>query len=294
MQGALDSFIQYLRTEKRYSDHTLVSYNNDLNQFFAYCEDEYEISKVSEVSHPIIRSWIVSLMDSEYSTRSIKRKSSSVKSLFKFLKREGLVKENPSAQLVTPKTNKRLPQFVEDRNMQKLFAELEFGEDFKGQRDLLLIKLFYETGMRLAELIGLKDSDVQFDRAELRVLGKRNKERIIPLGQDLLLSIQNMLVIKREMGFNNEALILTDKGKKLYPKFVYRKINGYLSTVTNMQKKSPHVLRHTFATHMLNNGAELNAIKEILGHSSLAATQVYTHNTIDQLKDIYKNTHPRG
>lgn len=294
MKEEIKSFLEYLKKEKRYSNHTVLSYETDLGQFEKYCSNEFEIESVFEVSRQVIRSWVVSLVDLEMESRTIKRKVSCLKSFFKNLKKNEVIDVDPSYQIVTPKIKKRLPVFVDSKSMDNLLDRVYFGDGFSGARDLLMVRLFYETGIRLSELIGIKESDVNLSKNELKIIGKRNKERIIPVTQEMIADCRAMIELKKEMDFTEVNLLLTDRGKKLYSKFVYRKINKYLSTVTSLGKKSPHVLRHTFATQMLNNGAELNAIKEILGHSSLAATQVYTHNTIDKLKEIYKNTHPKG
>jgi len=285
-------FINHLKFEKRYSKHTLVSYETDLSQAEGYSTSEYDVDLLGS-SHLIIRSWIVSLIESGISTRSINRKISSLKAYYKFLKRNKKIENNPMVKIVSPKTEKRLPQYIREDDMSKLFSYDLFEDDYSGQRDRLLIELFYLTGMRLSELINIKPIDIANDA--VKVLGKRNKERIIPLNAKISSELKRLEELNGD-NFNEREpfLFLTDSGKKLYEKFVYRKVNHYLSVVTSQSKKSPHVLRHSFATHMLNNGAELNAIKEILGHANLSATQVYTHNSIDKLKNVYQQAHPRS
>lgn len=285
-----DIFESYLLVEKRYSEHTLLAYLKDVEQFFDFTPiaspDELE-----ELNHKIIRGWIVSLVNQGLKNKSVNRKLSSLRTYFLFLKKQGLIKQNPVAKVVGPKSEKRLPQFAEEKDMMKRFREND-SMDFESVRDQLMIELFYQTGIRLSELINLKLTDVQADK--IKVLGKRNKERIIPISTQLGILLNQYLLIRNKTEAKSVYLILTNKGNKVYPKFVYRKINIYLGSVTDLQKCSPHVLRHTFATHMLNNGAGLESIKELLGHASLSATQVYTHNSFAQLNNIYSQAHPRG
>lgn len=292
-----DSFYTYLESEKRYSPHTLTSYRNDLEQFVLYLEEEYGIQKPEEVNHLAVRSWVVQLMERDYNPNSVHRKISTLRTYFKFLIREGVIKASPMTRVQAPKSAKRLPAFVEDRAMSDLFSRIDFGDGFEAHRDEMMLRLLYETGMRLSELIGLKHGDVDSGTQTFRVLGKRNKERLIPYSPAMGEAIEAYKKEKDEVGFQTDTssrILVTDKGENLYPKFVRRKVNRYLSEVTTLDKRSPHILRHTFATHMLNNGADLNAVKELLGHASLVATQVYTHNTIDKLKSIHKQAHPRG
>jgi integrase/recombinase XerC len=245
----------------------------------------------------MVRTWIVSLIEQDISARSVNRKLSTLKSYFKFMTKEGLVQENPMPKIQSPKTSKKLPVFVDNESMETLFSAEIFSDDFEGIRDRLILEMFYMTGIRLSELINLKDPDIDFYQQNIKVLGKRNKERLIPVSSGLIDSIKKYLEIRNksiEAVEQNDYFYVTIKGKKLYEKLAYRIVNSYLGKVSTLKKKSPHVLRHTFATHMLNNGADLNAIKEILGHSSLAATQVYTHNTIEKLKNIYNQAHPRA
>ena len=257
-----DSFIEYLQFEKRLSDHTLVAYSNDLSQFFKYLESAFEIKNIAEINHTFVRSWIVSMMQAKITPRSVNRKITTLKTFYKYLLRQEVVTENPMLKILSPKTSKRLPVFVEKDKMDILIDNIDFGNDFDGIRNKLIIELFYATGIRLSELINLKQSNIDIHNSQLKVLGKRNKERIVPFGHELKKSLQKYIKVKVES--SAEELFVTKSGKKLYEKFVYRLVNNYLSQVTTMDKKSPHVLRHTFATHMLNNGADLNAIKELL------------------------------
>ena len=288
----IKNFLDYLIIEKRYSVHTTVSYRNDLNQFNLYLSEFYSGIEFHKVEMIHVRSYMVHLLEAKLAKSTVARKVSSIKSLYKFLKKEQLISSSPVQLLETPKLDSRLPVFLKEEEVVNLFEEFKFEDSFSGKRDKMILYLFYQTGIRLSELIGLKDVDVR--NGELKVLGKRNKERIIPLSNNIQPLIDQYLNLKDELGFKKSYFFVTDKGNKLYEKFVYRKVNHYLSIVSSKQKKSPHILRHTFATHMLNNGADLNAIKEILGHENLSATQVYTHNTFQKLKSIHKQSHPRG
>lgn len=290
-------FILYIRFEKRYSDNTILAYRNDLDQFYNFIKDRYNIINIKDVDYSIIRSWLVFLMENSISARSINRKLTSLKSFYKFLVKEGEVEINPMNKVISPKTPKKIPQFVEKEKMDMLFKSIDFGEGFSAIRDRFILELFYATGMRLSELVNLKVSDIDFSNSTIKVLGKRNKERLIPYNVVIKSLIQEYLAEKSRI-FNKpeeeEYLFVTDKGDQIYHKLVYRIVSYYLGLVTSLNKKSPHILRHTFATHMLNNGADLNAIKELLGHANLSATQVYTHNSIDKLKSIYKQAHPKA
>jgi integrase/recombinase XerC len=290
-------FINYLKFEKRYSPHTITAYTKDLDQFDSFLKSEYDVLNANEVSYQMVRSWIVGLIEQDISARSVNRKLSTLKSYFKYLTKEELIDENPMPKVQSPKTSKKLPVFVDRESMETLFSEEIFSSDFEGIRNRLIIEMFYMTGIRLSELINLENSNIDFYQQSIKVLGKRNKERIIPISAELIDSIKKYIEIRDknvEVTEQNDYFYVTIKGKKLYEKLAYHIVNLYLGKVSTLQKKSPHVLRHTFATHMLNNGADLNAIKEILGHSNLAATQVYTHNTIEKLKNIYKQAHPRA
>jgi len=292
---ALDKFIEYISFEKRYSQHTIDAYARDLQQFSDFLDEQYGISDVTQAGHQQIRSWMVHLMEKGMTERSVLRKLSTLKSFYKYMQRNGLADHNPTLVVIPPRTPKRNPVFVEERQMRSLFEDVDFGTDFSGLRDKLILEVFYSTGMRLSELINLKTADVSFTGMTLKVHGKRNKERLIPFTRNTEEAIKEYIELKEKEGpGNTEYLFVSEKGKKLYPRLVYRIVNKYLSMVTTLGHKSPHVLRHTFATHMLNNGADLNAIKEFLGHANLAATQVYTHNTVEKLKKIYKQAHPRA
>jgi integrase/recombinase XerC len=288
-------FLLYLQTERRYSKHTIIAYENDLKQLEEFALLEFEITKLKEVDSALLRSWMVSMLESGKDARSINRKISTCKSYYSFLLRNGEIKSLPTSKLSSPKAQKAIPKFVKESEMTNLFENIVFPDDEFGLRDYLIIEILYSCGVRLSELIGIKTSDLDLNNSCIKVLGKRNKERIIPIHNNLVLKIEEWLRIKEiTINSNSPLLLVTNKGEKLYPKFVYRKVNYYLGQVTSIQKKSPHILRHTFATHMLNNGAELNTIKEILGHANLSATQIYTHNSIEKLKNIYNQAHPRA
>jgi integrase/recombinase XerC len=294
----VELFIKYLRYEKRFSEHTITSYETDLIQFRNFvCGSSEEIEDKFIPEYQDIRSWILELSSVGVAPVSINRKLSTLKSYSKFLMKQGVISKNPMAKVISPKKKKRLPEFVQEDQMNKLDSSTVFTEDFSGFRDRFMLELFYNTGMRLSELINIKHGDMDEQGGTVKILGKRNKERICPINNYTINIYREYLNSKIEIGFetNNSAyLFVTDKGQKLYGNFVYRKVVHYLSMVTSIDKKSPHVLRHTFATHMLNNGADLNAIKELLGHAGLAATQVYTHNTFGKIKSIYKQAHPRA
>ena len=293
----IEKFIKYIQFEKRFSQNTIIAYTKDLSQFSTYILSVYQIREIEKSDFQVIRSWIVYLVGESVSSVTINRKLSALKSFFRYLLKEGVIRENPMLKIIAPKSNKRLPEFVGKDNMESLFRDIEFDEGFAGSRDKLIIEMLYFTGMRLSELINLKDTDIDIHSQRIKVLGKRNKERIIPFSLVLQNSIESYIKIREKDIIHveqNPYFFVTQKGNKLYEKLVYRTVNSYLGKVSTLRKKSPHVLRHTFATHMLNNGADLNAIKELLGHANLAATQIYTHNTIDQLKSIYKQAHPRA
>ncbi len=286
-----EKFINYLSSEKRFSVHTITSYSNDVNQFFLFLSEEYKItSELSEVNFQIVRSWIASLLEQGVTPRSVNRKISTLKTYFKFLIREGVIQESPMLKVVAPKSKKRLPLFVEEDQIESLLNGVEFDDGFIGERDKLIIELFYVTGIRLSELINIKISDLNFDNNLVKVLGKRNKERLIPLSARIVKELQ-FFIEKYKI---DNYLFTNLGGTKVYTKLVYRIVNKYIGKISSINKKSPHILRHTFATHMLNNGADINAIKELLGHANLSATQVYTHNTIEKLKSVYKQAHPRA
>jgi integrase/recombinase XerC len=285
------TYLNYIQAIKHYSGHTITSYKNDLEQFIAFCN----LPEGHFPDHHNIRDWLVSLMNEGISARSVNRKISTLKSFYRFLIREGFMDTNPVKKVLMPRTTKKLPVFVHENQMHALLDSVSFGEDFEGTRNRLIIEMLYLTGMRVNELIELTLKDIYWYENSLKVLGKRNKERIIPLLPEFMPVIQHYSS-KRSEEFpgDQEYLFLTSKGKKLYARLVYRIVNSFLTRVTTVDKRSPHVLRHTFATHMLNKGADLNAIKEILGHANLSATEVYTHNTFEKLKKIYKQAHPRA
>jgi len=289
----IQSFLDYLRFEKRYSQHTLISYQNDLEQFFAFLT-QYDNLAIEAITPIYIRSWLAELKEESISAKSINRKISALKSFFKFMMKQGVIDQTPMATVVSPKINKRLPAFVEEKNTNTLFTHVEFSDDWKGKTEWLILALFYNTGMRVSELINLKENQVDENYGQLKVLGKGNKERIIPISKELLTEIKNYVAQKPLRLEGVTEIFVNEKGKPLYSKYIYNSVKKYLSAVTTLEKKSPHILRHTFATHLMNNGADLNAVKELLGHSSLAATQVYTHNTIEKLKDIHKKAHPKA
>jgi len=292
----LNSFLTYLSHEKRYSQHTVTSYQADLLQFHDYILKTFELD-ITEVKHTHVRSFMVDLMENQSSENTINRKISALRSFYKFLYREGKLSSNPMLLIKAPKIPKRLPVFVDNQKLDQLLdSEAFFNDSFSSKRDHLVIELLFGTGIRLAELIGLKETDVDGYSNTIKVLGKRNKERIIPINKQLINQLNSYIELKNLQNFNNNLLnlIVTNKGSITYPKFIYRIVSSYLSLVSTNDKRSPHVLRHSYATSLLNAGADLNAIKELLGHSSLAATQVYTHNSIERLKTIYKQAHPKA
>jgi len=295
MSAHVQSFLGYIEYERRYSKHTLESYGNDLEQFHLYLKSEYHKDEIELASHLEIRSWIVQLMEHKITPRSINRKLSTLKSFFKFLMRKGIVKKSPLSKVLAPKTSKRLPVFVEKGGIEKLLTEIEFPEGFIGARDKMILDLFYGTGMRRSELNNLKETDIDSYNAQIKVLGKGNKERIIPIQPQLRTALKEYIDLKNQStAIPSIYLFVNQEGKILNPSNIYQIVKKYLNLITTIDKKSPHVLRHTFATHLMNNGADINAVKELLGHASLAATQVYTHNTIDKLKNIYKQAHPKA
>lgn len=293
MQEVLN-FIDYLKYERRYSKHTLIAYENDLAQFIAYSKEQYEITVLIEINSGIVRSWLVSMMESGITSRTVNRKITALKSFFRYSMKSGVLEVNPMAKITSPKVSKRLPEYIEAEKLNLLLDKAEFSDDFDGIRNHLIIELFYGTGMRLSELLGLSIVDINLSMHQLKVTGKRNKQRIIPLFVELESSLRNYLEMRNSISGADDKLFIFESGKELYPVYVYRLVNKYLSIVSTRKKRSPHVLRHSFATEMLNNGADLNAIKELLGHANLSATQVYTHNTIEKLKQAYLQAHPRA
>ena len=292
-QSQIEEFSNYIQNERRLSPHTLTAYQTDLRQFQDFLEETLILKSFTEGTYNEIRMWIIHLKENEISNRSINRKISTLKSLFKYFITKQKVKVNPMLKIIAPKQSKKLPVYFDQKLLNNLFNSEVFTNDFMGIRDILIMELLYGTGMRLAELINIKQTDI--DNLEIKVLGKGNKERIIPITKNIasFISLYNEKRKKEFTTRNNDFLLLTNKGDKLYEKFVYRIVNHYLGLVTNEKKKSPHTMRHSFATNMLNNGAQLHTIKEILGHANLSATQVYTHNTIERLRDAYKKFHPK-
>lgn len=294
----IGTFIDYLKFEKRYSPHTIISYHDDLEQFFAFLDLQFGMKDpaLTEISSSFIRSWLASLKESKNSAKTINRKISSLKSFFKYHIRTGKLEQSPMTTIVSPKVPRRLPVYVEQKDTGTLFEYVEFPNDWRGKTDRLILAIFYNTGMRLSELVHLKESQVNGAANTLKVLGKGNKERVIPISFQLVKEISEYIEQKKTTleQADRTCLLVNGKGRRLYAKYVYLTVKKYLALVTTVDKKSPHVLRHTFATHLTNNGADLNAVKELLGHSSLAATQIYTHNTIEKLKDVYKKAHPKA
>lgn len=294
MLEPVQSFIDYLRFEKRYSEHTVRSYQDDLSQFTTYLQDQFSVQSIEEITATFIRSWLASLREMDISPRSINRKISTLKSFFKYHLRTGRLTQTPMTNIISPKSGKRLPSFVKEEDLGDLLKALAFPDDWKGLNARMLITLFYCTGMRLSELIQLKAQQVDRSKRSIKILGKGNKERIVPVSAELINLIEAYETEKGKLfGNTAEMLLVTEKGKRMYPKYAYLLVKQYLGEIKTLERKSPHVLRHSFATHLTNHGASLNAVKELLGHASLASTQVYTHNTIEKLKEVYKNAHPR-
>ncbi len=295
MEKYLIDYINYLNFEKRYSKHTSIAYKNDLSQFIDFYKGYTTSLDWRNVNNKDIRAWIASLIENGVSSKSVNRKLSCLKSFYHFLNKKGVLITNPAKLVNAPKNKKSLPKFVEEKQINFLIDEIEFDNNYEGKRDHLIISLFYFTGIRLSELIELQLNSLDLRNFKIKVLGKRNKERIIPLHKELTDLIEQYLEIRLiQLGDEKSTyLFLTSKNKKLYPKLVYNIVNHSLGLVSTITQKSPHVLRHTFATHMLNNGADLNAIKELLGHANLAATQIYTHNSFEKLKQTYQQSHPR-
>jgi integrase/recombinase XerC len=292
----IDEFLQYLRYEKNYSTHTVVAYKCDLQQLMDFACAEFNVTEPGRIDSDMLRAWMISLMENKLSARSVNRKSSCLKSFWHFLMRQGYTKSNPVKKVLSPKTKKPLPAFLKEEEMNEILKPVENPKNvFIACRDSLIIELFYTTGIRLSELIGLTDNQVDLDSCVLRVTGKRNKQRLIPFGNVLKMSIAEYKRVRDEHVTEKTKRLLTrENGDPLYAQLVYRVVNKKLTGVTTLSKKSPHVLRHTFATALLNRGAELNAVKELLGHSSLSATEVYTHTTFEELKKVYKQAHPRA
>ncbi len=296
MKNTIKSFLRYLELEKRYADHTLQAYRNDLKQYALYLRTTYTISQLQDIRHTHIRSWMVCMLEQGMTTTSINRKLSTLKTFHKYTMKRGLISINPMNKIVMPKTSKQLPTFLTNKSMALLFQNVDFGAGYAGLRNRLILETLYATGMRRAELIGLQLADTDLVKCRFRVFGKGSKERMIPFS-DQLKKILEQYISLRQNTFpetNSNDLFLTDKGQPLYPKFVYNTVKRHLSEITTQDKRSPHVLRHTFATHLTDNGADLNSVKELLGHSSLASTQIYTHNSIEKLKRVYEQAHPKA
>lgn len=290
-----DSFLDYLQYERNYSEETIKSYREDLRQFEEFAREEIGDSAPSEVKAELVREWIVSLMDRGYTSTSINRKLSSLRSFYKFLLRKGEVVVNPLQKITGPKNKKPLPAFLRESDMDRLLDEVDFGEGFKGCRDHMIIEMFYATGVRLSELIGLDNKDVDFSSSLIKVTGKRNKQRLIPFGEELKIAMTEYVDVRNEaVPIRTDAFFVRENGERLSRSIVENLVKRNLSKVVTLKKRSPHVLRHTFATTMLNHDAELGAIKELLGHESLATTEVYTHTTFEELKKVYNLAHPRA
>ncbi|RNC91574.1 MAG: integrase [Allomuricauda sp.] len=293
---AIEAFLSYLKLEKNYSGHTVKAYSRDLIDFSEFCSEGYEILDIASVDYTIIRSWLVELVNKGLNNRTINRKIASLKAYYKFLVKSGQLQASPLKKHRALKVEKKVEVPFSETEMEKILAEVPFDDTFEGVRDKLIIEMLYATGMRRAELIDLKIEKVDFLNGTVRVLGKRNKERLIPLVTSLKTVIESYLIKREtlEKIVDKDFFFLTKSGHKIYETLVYRIINEYLSKVSPKIKRSPHILRHTFATHLLNRGADLNAVKELLGHSSLASTQVYTHNSIAELKKAHAKAHPRS
>ena len=290
----IDAFLEYLSLEKKYSLHTVTAYKNDLRSFKDFLVSEYDQENFLEVHYPQIRNWIVVLVGENLSNRTINRKISSLKSLYKFLQKTSQIEVNPLSQHKSLKTEKRVQVPFTAKEINAVICQIEVGNDFISIRDKLIVELFYSTGIRRAELINIKSRDISFSDSTIKVLGKRNKERYVPLLTSVVETLEKYLELKKDFSIGLEELLITKKGNKIYETLVYRIINSYFSTVSSKEKKSPHILRHSFATHLLNQGANLNSVKELLGHSSLAATQVYIQNSLDAIKKVYNQAHPRS
>jgi integrase/recombinase XerC len=292
----IQSFLDYLKYEKRYSVHTIISYQTDLIDFFDYLRVQFGTIPLKDINHNFIRSWLANLKNKGLTSKSLNRKISSLKSFFKYQLKTAMIEATPMINIISPKNSKRLPVFVKENETKRILESLnQSSEDWKSLNARILITIFYSTGMRLSELITLKEKQIDLSRSQIKVLGKGNKERIIPVSKEVLQIIrQYQQLKKKDFEQTDNFLLVTEKGKKMYPRYAYALVNKILGMAGTLDKKSPHVLRHTFATHLMNNGADLNAVKELLGHSSLASTQVYTHNSIEKLKNVHKKAHPKA
>lgn len=291
----IQEFLNYLSFQKRYSPNTIISYQNDLSEFSRFIIGQYHITNVTEISTVIIRSWLASLKENKISSRTINRKISSLKSFFKYLLKIKAIEASPVSVISCLKTHRSLPSFIAEKDVNTLLNHDFFPATFEGKTVYLLIEILYQTGIRRSELIHLKENDIDRSAGTIKVLGKGNKERLIPVNNNLIALIDNYISEKKLLKeITSPFLLINKKGKTLYPKYVYNMVEKYLSLVSTNERKSPHILRHSFATHLTNNGAQINAIKELLGHSSLAATQIYTHNSIEKLKEVYNQAHPKA
>lgn len=296
LENHIREFLDYLKYQKRYSRHTIISYETDLQAFSLFLENQYEETAIKEIKPAFIRTWLASLKELGNTSKTINRKISALKTFFKYQIRNGFLENSPMQVISSPKNAKRLPQFVDKKDIETLFNYVEFSDDWQGATERLILQIFYNAGIRQAELIGLMQSQIDIHNSTIKVLGKGNKERIIPISTQLRTDIVKYIELKKQQFPQNEisSLLLNKKGKKLTPRYVYDVVKKYLSMVTTIEKKSPHILRHSFATHLTNNGADINAIKELMGHSSLAATQIYTHNSIEKLKEAFNKAHPKA
>lgn len=291
----IEKYIRYLRYEKNYSLHTEISYSEDLSQFVEFLAEHFSDTDIKHVDRDIIRMWIVSMMERKISARSVNRKLSAVKSFYRYLQKIGEVTVNPASKINGPKVGRPIPAFANSSDMEKVLDQEDYGDSFESLRDHIIIELFYVTGIRRAELIGLKDVDVDFSSETIQVTGKRNKQRLIPFSDGMKQSLEQYIAVRnKEVGNQSGYLFVKNNGEPLYPMLVHRIVTSYLQQIETLAKVSPHVLRHSFATGMLNNGADINAVKELLGHASLAATEIYTHTSFEELKRIYNKAHPRA
>jgi integrase/recombinase XerC len=293
-QKLVDFFLENIQYERRLSSHTVLAYKTDLKQYSSFLATEFDTKEPEIATFPEIRAWIAALSEQKISPRSINRKIAAIKAFYTYLVKQNRIDLNPTLRLKTLKSKTRPPEYVEERAIEKLFDDFDFTEGFEGSRDRLILTLFYCSGIRLAELIGLKFKDLDIAESKFTVLGKRNKYRVIPLPQRINSLIEDYVEERKTLGLESEYFFINSNGKQLYPVLVQRVVKKYLGMVTSQKKNSPHILRHTYATHLLNNGADLNAIKDLLGHSSLSATQVYTHNSIDKLKEVHRKAHPKS
>lgn len=296
MEAMVDSFFKYLQYERRYSPKTILSYQTDIHQFSKFLETTYDEKQPELATYGAVRAWIVSLVEIKLDPRSINRKIACLRSFYKFCLKQEAIEKDPMQKIKVLKTAKKLPHFVHEEDMTKLLDNVEFENNLEGWRDRLIIELFYGTGIRLSELIGLKEQNINLHERTIKVLGKRNKERVIPFSKSIVSiieayrTVRNKVVDKKKHDF----LFVNNSGEPVYPMMIYRLVRKYLDQFTSVEKRSPHVLRHSFATHLLNKGAEINAVKDLLGHTSLAATQVYTHNSMEKLKKVFDQAHPKA